>query len=401
MNQLLAITKNTYLQTVRQPLFGIIVLVTLGGLGLAPAIVGWTLDDDDKLLRDIGLSTLLVQGLFLGCLAASSVLNTEIDDRTVLSTAAKPVSRPIFMLGKYLGVVLAIITAHYLAGIAFFMAMRHGVLQSAAQTFDQPVLVFGPGLAIVLVLAATVLNYLYEYRFLPTVVTLFLPFLTVSTLVLLVIDRDWAIQSYEVRQTMDNLPPEATDNAKLRGIIEFEPLEGERQVIGHRGHLVRKLWQGPLSIEEQQYLSDLSPSLQWKKDVDFLAQEARQLQGLEVFKAGILVLVALGLLAAFAVAASTRLGVLSTFLVCLIVLSAGLSTDQVLRPLTEGPEAAAWASILYSTVPNFQCFWMVDALSDNRVIPWGYVASATGYGALYIAAVLFLGMALFETREVG
>jgi len=44
---------------------------------------------------------------------------------------------------------------------------------------------------------------------------------------------------------------------------------------------------------------------------------------------------------------------------------------------------------------------MVDALSDYRVIPWGYVASATGYGVLYAAAALFLGMALFETREVG
>ena len=70
MNPLLAIAKNTYLQAVRQPAYGIIVLVTLGGLAMSPFYTGWTLDDDNKMLRDIGLSTLLIQGLFLSCFVA-------------------------------------------------------------------------------------------------------------------------------------------------------------------------------------------------------------------------------------------------------------------------------------------------------------------------------------------
>ena len=99
-----------------------------------------------------------------------------------------------------------------------------------------------------------------------------------------------------------------------------------------------------------------------------------------------------------ALAASARIGILATFLVCLILLAGGLSADQVLKPLVE---ANAWAEALYRVIPNFQCFWMVDALSENRVIPWGYVVSATSYGILYAAAMLALGIALFETREVG
>ena len=401
MKQLLAVAKNTYLQTVRQPLYGIIVLATLGGLALAPSIVGWTLEDDNKMLRDIGLSTLLIQGLFLGCFAASSVLNTEIDDKTVLTAVAKPIGRSVFLSGKFLGVCLAITTAHYLAGIAFFMVMRHGVLQSAAETFDVPVLIFGPGVALLLVIVATILNYVYDCRFLPTLLALFLPVLTISTILLLAISKDWKWQSYEITQTMDNLPPEAVDGAKFNGIIEFRPLEGQRQLTGEHGLLVRKLWQGPISPKDQEYLRDLSPSIQWKKDVNFLAQSARKLQGLEDFKAGILILLALGLLAAIAVASSTRVGMLSTFLICLIVLTAGLSADQMLGPLAKGPSPATWATVLYGVVPNFQCFWMVDALSDDRVIPWGYVGQAAGYAAIYIGAALCLGMALFETREVG
>jgi hypothetical protein len=401
MTQLLAIIKNTYLQTVRQPLYGIIVLVTLGGLAIAPAITGWTLDDDNKMLRDIGLSTLLIQGLFLACFAASSVLNTEIDDKTALTSIAKPVGRAVFMLGKYVGVFLAILTAHYLAGVAFFMALRHGVLQTAAENFDFPVLVFGPGLMLILAIAATVINYIYDRRFLPTLLALALPGLTFGGILLLAIDRDWKLQQYEVTQTMDNLPSEATDSANFRGIVEFRPREGDRQIRGHRGYLVRKLWQGPINERDHKYLLDLSDSLQWKKDINFLVQEARKLQGLEILKAAILILVALALLSAVAVAASTRLGMLSTFLICLFVLGLGLSSDQLLQPLTQGPAAKTWAEILYRLVPNFQSFWMVDALSEYRVISWSYLASATSYGLLYSAAVLLIGMALFETREVG
>ena len=399
MNQLTAIAKNTYLQTVRQPLYGIIVLVTLGGLAMAPSLTGWTLDDDNKMLRDIGLSTLLIQGLFLACFAASSLLNTEIDDKTVLTVAAKPVSRAAFILGKYLGLLGALATAHYLAGIAFFMAMRHGVLQTARDTSDVTVMILGPGLMLLLAIAAVTLNYVYDRRFLPTLIALALPFGTLSTVILLVVDRDWQLQTYEVAQSMDHLPPQVVDNASLKGIIAFCPLEGERQIEGHRGHLVRKAWRGPISEADHEYLLSLSDELQWKKDVNFLVQSARELQGVEIFKAGLLVLVALVVLLSVALAASTRLGMFSTFLICLIVLSAGLSADQIIKPLAE--EGEFWADVLYRIIPNFQCFWMMDPLSEYRVIPWSYIASATGYGVLYSVAILLFGMALFETREVG
>ena len=52
-------------------------------------------------------------------------------------------------------------------------------------------------------------------------------------------------------------------------------------------------------------------------------------------------------------------------------------------------------------VPNFQFFWMVDALNEYRLIPLSYVVSTSGYALAYIAALLLLAMALFETREVG
>jgi hypothetical protein len=399
MNQWLAVARNTCLQTMRQPVYGLILVASLGGFALMPSLTGWTLDDDNKMLRDLGLSTLLMQGLFLACFAASQVLDTEIEDKTVLTVAAKPVGRFVFILGKYAGVMLAVLSAHYLGTVAFFMAMRHGVLQTASDTSDVTVLVMGPGLMLLVVVASTVLNYVWDWRFLPTMIGLSLPAAALGSAVLLVVDRHWRIGGYETTQTMDDLPPEIDDPTKLRGIIEFRPLEGFSTLPGHRGLLVRKNWKGPISDAEREYLAGLSPSLRWKKDINFLFSETRKLQAPEVFKSSILILVAVGMLAAMAVAASTRLGMISTLVVCLAALGAGLSAEQVLRPLADA--GSTWASGVCQLLPNFQFFWMIDALSEDRVIPWRYVVGAGGYGLLYGAAALLLGAALFETREVG
>ena len=402
MRQLFAITKNTYLQAVRQPVYGIIVLVTLGGMAMAPFLTGFTLDDDDRMLRDIGLSTLLIQGLFLACFVATSVLDSEIEDKTALSVVAKPISRIIFILGKYLGVMGALLTAHYLAGISFFMAMRHGVLQSSAQSSDVTVILLGPALILLLALAAAIINYLVGWRFLPTLLSLLVPLMTLAMVILLIINRDFSVNRYETTQVIDALLPELVEEGVFMGIITFRPNEGNSRFEGHSGKLVRSNWHGPISDEDREYLLGLSEDIQWKKSIRYLVDSSREFQGIEILKASCLVFWAIGLLAGLAVAASTRLGLLPTFLINILVVGAGLASDQVIKPLAELPGlwGGLWAAA-YRVVPNFQFFWMVDALNEHRLIPLSYVVSTSGYAFAYIAALLLLAMALFETREVG
>ena len=388
----------------RQPIYGLIVIVTLGGIALLPSLTGWSLDDDNKMLRDMGLSTLLMQGLFLAVFAAGSVIDAEIEDRTVLTLAAKPVSRVTFVLGKFGGVFLAVFAAHYLATIAYLMCMRHGVMQSASDTLDIPVLVFGIGLMVVAVIIATVLNYLYDRRFLPTVGTLALPTMTVAAVALLLIDKDWKFGGYVTRQSLENLPADvAGDNGvsplNFKGIIEIWPKPGNAIVAGHDVWLVRNNFKGPISDADQQYLLNLSPSQHWKKEVNFLVQECRKVQGPELIKAAILILFALSILAALAIACSTRLGMMATLLIAILALWIGLSADQVFKPWAQ--EHQRWAVFLYPLIPNFQFFWMIDALSEERVIPLSFIGQAALYSILYTGAFLAAGMALFETREVG
>ncbi len=399
MTRLWAVTTNTFLQTVRQPIYAIIVLVALGSFAAAPALTGWTLDDDNKMLRDIGLSTLLIQGLFLAAFSAAGVLSVEIEQKTVLTVAAKPLPRSLFVVGKYLGVVGAVAVAHYLAVIAFAMSMRHGVLQTSADPVDLTVLALGPGMTLLMLLAAAALNYLFDWKFLPTAVALLVPTLTASALILAFIDRDWRLKRFERTQTLDALPREITSREMLRGIVEFRPDEGKRWLPGARGTLVREERLGPVNDADREFLLNLSDDYQWRRQVDWLIAETRKITTPDIVKAAYLVFLAVALLCGVAVAASTRLGTLWTLVLCVLMLCVGFVTDHYLQPLDE--QGVRWAQTLYRLLPNFQFFWMIDALADDRVIPWSYLGRVTAYAGVYCAGLVALAAALFETREVG
>ncbi|HWL93027.1 MAG TPA: hypothetical protein VNT79_05800 [Phycisphaerae bacterium] len=399
MTQFWAIARNTFLQSIRQPVYGIIVLITLGGIAMTPSITGWTLDDDNKMLRDIGLSTLLIQGLFLACFVAPGILDAEIEDRTMLTVVAKPIRRSVFILGKYAGLFGALLTAHYLACIGLLMAVRHGVLQNAAEKSDVSVVILGPGVVLLLMLLAGILNYTLEWRFLPTIVTLAIPAFTLSGIVLLVMNRDFKLASYETVQIIGPLPEDAAQPGALKDIIFFRPDPGNVAGTGNEGALVRSNWKGPISDADRMYLLGLVDHVQWRKNINYLVQESRKVVSFEIVKAAVLIVGAIGILGSVALASATRLSVVPTFLINFLVIMAGLASDQMIKPLAE--VGKRWAAYAYHIIPNFQLFWMVDALEENRRIPLDYIASSLGYAAMLSVAFLLLAMALFETREVG
>ena len=160
------------------------------------------------------------------------------------------------------------------------------------------------------------------------------------------------------------------------------------------------------------------------------------------------------MLAAFAVAFSTRLGQVMTLLATLATLLVGLLSDwlfarpintieakwlerataagdvetvevtttlnrvgdapeSIMRtvevatvPLSEfaqSGEMLPWVLLktAYGIVPNFQVLWLSDALTQNVIIPTSYLLNALGYGAMYTVMALALGILLFQRRELG
>ncbi|HXE41821.1 MAG TPA: ABC transporter permease subunit, partial [Candidatus Baltobacteraceae bacterium] len=115
--------------------------------------------------------------------------------------------------------------------------------------------------------------------------------------------------------------------------------------------------------------------------------------------AGILILFALWVLAAIALACSTRFDTIATLAICSAIFLLGLMSDYFF-----GQRAANgqwWASTLYSIVPNWQIFWLADAIDTGKnTFQWVYVGKAFGYMVCYAGAALAIGAALFEEREL-
>ena len=115
--------------------------------------------------------------------------------------------------------------------------------------------------------------------------------------------------------------------------------------------------------------------------------------------AGILIMFALWILAALALACSTRLDTIPTLAICSAFFLIGLVSDYFFG--TRAEAGKWWASMLYTIVPNWQLFWLADALDMGKsTFHWGYVGKAFAYVVAYAGAALAVGTALFEEREL-
>ena len=163
--QLLAVARNAFTEAIRQPFYIVWLLVVLLGIALNPFLAAYTFEDDNKLAVDMGLSMLLMGGLFLAAFTASGVISREIENRTALTVVSKPVPRPVFVLGKFLGVAAALGLAWWDWSFLHMLAIRQGALSTASTPWNFPVIVFG----LVAILGATGVaagkNFLFNRHF--------------------------------------------------------------------------------------------------------------------------------------------------------------------------------------------------------------------------------------------
>jgi ABC-2 type transport system permease protein len=115
--------------------------------------------------------------------------------------------------------------------------------------------------------------------------------------------------------------------------------------------------------------------------------------------AGILVLFAVWILAGLALACSTRFDMIPTLAICSAFFLLGIMSDYLFGlPAQKG---SWWATFLYSLTPNWQLFWLADALDSGKsTFHWGYVGKAFVYTVGYAGAALAVAVALFEDREL-
>jgi ABC-type transport system involved in multi-copper enzyme maturation permease subunit len=159
MRSLLTIARTTMWETMRQSVYGLL-LSSAGVLILtSPALAMFTFMDSTRLVQDMGLATILLMGLVLGVLGASNVLNREIKGRTALTVLSKPVGRPSFVLGKFLGLSAAIAVATVILTLMLILTYRFGVKDTASTKLNWAVMI---GM-IVSVLVALLIGLAWNY----------------------------------------------------------------------------------------------------------------------------------------------------------------------------------------------------------------------------------------------
>lgn len=192
---LLAIARNTYLDAIRIPAFGLVVMGTLAAYALSPLLAMFSLRGEaNQLLKDFGVSTLLLAGWVLTCLASSHVVRREIDERTTLVVLSKPVSRGLFLTAKFAGVAAAVLQSSYLFTLALLLAARQQPATSVHHPTDWPVLVGGLGGLLSGAALAGVRNFLKGRSFSSSLVCITTPTLTAGFLLALFFDRHWQFQ---------------------------------------------------------------------------------------------------------------------------------------------------------------------------------------------------------------
>lgn len=471
--QVLAIARNAFVESLRQPIF--FILVALSGIlqvfntwGTAFSM-GYSssaeVSGDDKLLLDIGMATVFVCGTLLAAFVATAVISREIEDKTILTVVSKPIPRPVVVVGKYLGVSAAILVAVATMVLFLFMAIRHGVMTTAGDRPDQPVILFSSLAVLLSVGVAGWCNFYYGWSFPQVASVLMLPALAVAYGLVVLFDKEWKFQPlYEVSYWVGGHPKTEEEYARLLARGDAPPRDD------------------PELLRTVKYLT-------------FKPQIAIACAAMTM---------AIMVLTSVAVAVSTRLGQVMTIVVCAGVFFVGLISNHAFgrhayqnrhvavvqesepvllsrrgfdadgdryrvllerapeadlapgTPFFYGPSPNGFGlalrrmdadgtrgvfvveatdrrvtvehrgptrvdrppatgdfvfitptaispvpAAIHGVIPNMQHFWLVDAVTQNNPIPARHLAALAAYAALLIAAFLAVGVALFQRRDVG
>ena len=124
-----SIARNTFREAVRDRvlynLVAFVLLLTVASIFLGAA----SASQDAKIIIDLGLSAMLLFGVFIAIFVGVGLVYKEIERRTLYVIFAKPVARGEFLLGKYLGLclTLAVNVAVMGAGVALaLLAVKGG-----------------------------------------------------------------------------------------------------------------------------------------------------------------------------------------------------------------------------------------------------------------------------------
>ncbi|MEO1235687.1 MAG: ABC transporter permease subunit [Planctomycetota bacterium] len=365
IRQLSTITRNTFTESIRQPIFTVLTLIAAFGIILGPQLAAYSMetgDGDRKLLVDMGLSMIFITGMLLAAFTATGVLTREIDQKTVLTVVSKPVYRPVFVVGKFLGVAGAILVAYWTLCLLFMGTYRQGAFSTVRDPVDGPVVLFFLAAGLLATAVAAGGNYLYNWVFTSTFIKTLAAASTAAFLGVLLVSVDWALQS---------------------PLHEFTVGGGELAQIAVGLFMV---------FQAVLILTAVAIAVSAR-----LGQVMTLLICVATFFLGVIT--------------SSLSGKVNERLSLPAELDVFASLAAVFGANLDAATKTAYAAskLLYLVAPNLQYLWPADAITQGHSLVHNaqgeFTLSVLGltsaYASLYITVVLALAVALFQRREVG
>jgi len=102
-----AVAQAAYREGWRQSMFWLIIVFGIVGTWFAVVIPYFTFGEDYRVMKQIGFDVVMLTAVLFGVLAASISISEEIEGRTAITVMSKPVNRRQFLIGKYLGILMA------------------------------------------------------------------------------------------------------------------------------------------------------------------------------------------------------------------------------------------------------------------------------------------------------
>lgn len=135
MRRITAIAAVTWTELVRMKVFYFLVIFALLVIGNSFFLAKFSFEEEFQMLKDIALGAMSIFSALLAILATATLLPKDIEDRTIYTILAKPVSRTEYLLGKLAGVFLLLALAVLLMGTVFavVLLLRTQTLMHAAE----------------------------------------------------------------------------------------------------------------------------------------------------------------------------------------------------------------------------------------------------------------------------
>jgi ABC-type transport system involved in multi-copper enzyme maturation permease subunit len=376
--QLLAITRNTFFESIRQPLMLVVLVAAALLLILSNPLAAFTMENDQRMLIDLGMATVFLGGTLLAAFIATSVLSREVENRTALTVISKPVGRPLFVVGKYMGVAGAMLVGTLAMAFTFLLVEQHAVLQTVRDPVHVPVVVFGVSAAILGLGVGVWCNYFYGMAFTSSVICAATPLLGLAYLFSMMFRHDFTPQKLAVGFRPELWMGLVCLTAAILVLTAIAVAASTR--LGQVMTLVVTVGVFILGM-----LSD------W-----LLGRPMRGLQQTWLARAE-------------AAGQTVPQEVTRTIQLTSGQVSSHVVTEQVqvaTQPLTDfaqGPELLGWWALKagHALVPNFQVLLLSDAITQKHLIPGSYVGQSLLYALASVATALCVGVLLFQRREVG